>query len=176
MEWTKSWLEQHGFESWYSWEDLRHHDLPNVRGVYVVVGNPSRPVFLDESVGGPHKRKALTVAVSTLEAASIESEVLYIGKANAGLGLRDRLWAFARQGRGHSAGHYGGRYLWQHPTSAELRVAWKATGQLDAGEAEEALLALFVAEYGARPFANLTGGHRYSADQARDYVSGWLEI
>lgn len=109
------WLKAHGFQGWKPWHSLKSADLPHERGVYVVVGNHERPDFLAESTGGPHKGVSLTTDVETLSAAWIGSEVLYIGKANAGRGLRDRLWAYARHGRGRSAGHFGGRYLWQHP-------------------------------------------------------------
>lgn len=174
MEWTETWFEAHGFEGWKRWRELDINDLPHRRGVYVVVGDVDRPVFLAQSVGGPHKKAPLTVDTSILDAAWTGSEVLYIGKANAGRGLRDRLWAYARQGRGKSAGHFGGRYLWQHPTSSELRVGWRAAGALDAAEVEEALLALFYEQHGALPFANLEGGKRLTPSEARTYLEEWL--
>lgn len=57
--------------------------------------------------------------------------VVYIGKAGKQGGratLRSRLRAYLRQGRGHRAGHWGGRMVW--------------------------LIADFVACFGQRPFAN----------------------
>ena len=174
MEWTESWFRAHGFEGWKSWSELTTDSLPHKRGVYVVMGNKDRPEFLVDSVGGPHKGVSLTVDTATLDSAWTGSEVLYIGKANAGRGFRDRLWAYARQGRGRSAGHFGGRYIWQHPESASLRVGWKSTGDLDASEVEEAMIALFIAHYGDRPFANLQGGCRVTPSEACDYLRSWI--
>jgi hypothetical protein len=51
--------------------------------------------------------------------------VVYVGKAGGARGLRDRLWAYARQGHGRSAGHSGGRFIWQLASSDELVVGWR---------------------------------------------------
>lgn len=174
MEWTKDGLMALGFEGWLPWSGLTAKDLPHEHGVYVVIGDAQLPEFLLESVGGPHKGRSLTTDIRTLNAAWTGSEVLYIGKAAGGRGLRDRLWAYARQGRGKSAGHRGGRYLWQHPTSPSLVVGWKMTDPLESSEVEEALIALFIDEFGDRPFANLEGGYRFTPAEARHYLRQWL--
>ncbi len=173
IEWSRAGFERLGFIGWKPFGELEKDDLPVDRGVYVVTTPPaSRPTFLPESVGGKHKRRVLTAENSALEAAWRDgAEVLYVGKAGGALGLQDRLWAYAKQGRGRSAGHYGGRYLWQLPSSAELLVGWRGTGGIEAGVAEEALLALHKEAFGVRPFANLTGGGTFSPHAAREVVS-----
>jgi hypothetical protein len=131
-----------------------------------------RPVFLAESVGGAHKRKTPTVSLDVLESAwRDDAEVIYVGKAGSRLGFRDRLWAYARQGRGRSAGHAGGRYIWQLPASDALLVGWRETRDVDVGDVEEALLALHIEEFDRRPFANLKAGAKMSYDAARALVN-----
>lgn len=142
-------------------------------GVYVVVREPGpRPVFLVESVGGPHKRKALTVTVDVLEKAwRDDAEVVYVGKAGSKHGLQERLWDYARQGRGRSAGHAGGRFVWQLPASEALRVGWREMRDLDVGNVEEALLALHIEQFDRRPFANMKDGYNMAPDHARGLLA-----
>lgn len=169
VEWTRAGFESLGFVGWRPFGVLEASDLPARRGVYVVIREPGpRPTFLAESVGGPHKRQALTVHTDILERAWCDdAEVVYIGKAGSQLGLRERLWAYAKQGRGRSAGHGGGRFIWQLPASNELLVGWRETEGFDVGDVEEALLALHIERFGRRPFANMKDGHSVTPGNAR---------
>lgn len=169
VEWTRAGLAQLGFVGWRAFGSLEARDLPPRHGVYVVVRAPGpRPEFLADSVAGPHKRKALTVDVDMLRKAwRDDAEVVYIGKAGGRLGLQERLWAYAKQGRGRSAGHAGGRFVWQLPASDQLQVGWRETGALDVGEVEEAMLALHIDEFHRRPFASMKDGYRMTPHEAR---------
>ncbi|RXZ72793.1 hypothetical protein [Agromyces albus] len=173
IEWTRAGFERLGFVGWKTFGALESRDLPPRHGVYVVVREPGpRPVFLVESVGGLHKRKALTVGVDVLETAwGDNAEVVYVGKAGGKHGLRDRLWDYARQGRGRSAGHAGGRFVWQLPSSEALLVGWRATEDLDVGDVEEALLALHIEQFGRRPFANMKDGYKMAPNDARRFLA-----
>lgn len=169
IEWTRSGFEQLGFVGWQRFGALEARELPPCHGVYVVVCEPGpRPEFLIESVGGPHKGKALTVDVDVLEKAWRDgAEIIYVGKAGGRLGLQERLWAYAKQGRGRSAGHAGGRFVWQLPASDSLLVGWRETDGADVGDVEEALLALHIEKFGRRPFANMKDGNTMAPGQAR---------
>lgn len=168
--WTRAGFERIGFEGWKRFGSLQREDLPPRHGVYVVVREPGeRPTFLAESVGGTHKRKPLTVRIEELQQAwRDDADVLYVGKAGGAHGLKDRLWAYTRQGRGRSAGHAGGRFLWQLPESGKLLVGWREIPGV--GEVEEALLALHIERFDRRPFANMKDGNRVTPNQARAYL------
>ncbi len=132
------------------------------------------PTFLERSVGGPHKGRDLTVPVARLrESWTDDAQILYIGKASS---LRTRLWAYARQGRGHSASHYGGRFLWQLPQSEELVVGWREVVTARPGDVEDALITLYAANFGRRPFANLNGGRAMSVAFARAVVGAEFDV
>jgi hypothetical protein len=169
VEWTRTGFESLGFVGWRPFGALEPRDLPPHHGVYVVVRElRPRPIFLTETVGGAHKRQSLTVPIAVLDRAwRDDAEVVYIGKAGGRLGLQERLWAYARQGRGRSAGHAGGSFVWQLPASSELLVGWREADGVDVGDAEEALLVLHIEQFGRRPFANLKGGHSMAPDKAR---------
>jgi len=169
FEWTRVGFESLGFVGWKPFGELEARDLPPHPGVYVVIREQdSRPIFLTKSVGGPHKRQTLTVDVDLLERAWLDgAEIVYVGKAGSRRGLRERLWAYARQGRGRSAGHAGGRFVWQLPASNELVVGWREIDGVDVGDVEEALLSLHIEQFGCRPFANMKDGHKMAPEQAR---------
>ena len=81
--------------------------------------------------------------------------VVYIGKAAGNCGLKQRLADYRRHGTGLSAGHWGGRCIWQLADSG-LLVAWRPLTDDDAGEAEQDLIDEFKELHGgALPFANL---------------------
>ncbi|MGE5802621.1 MAG: hypothetical protein ACM358_10205 [Gemmatimonadota bacterium] len=112
-----------------------------------------RPRVLSASPAGRWKGKNPTLPAAPLRAAWVgESPVLYIGKASTS--LKGRLRAYLRHGAGHSAGHWGGRAIWQLAGSDQLLVAWRL--QRDARAVERELIASFVRTYGKRPFANRT--------------------
>lgn len=169
IEWTRAGFESFGFIGWRPFGAIEMRDLPPRPGVYVVVREPGpRPSFLTESVGGPHKRQSLTVDVEVLEEAwRDDAQVVYVGKAGSRLGLQERLWAYAKQGRGRSAGHAGGRFIWQLPASGELLVGWREIDGVEVGDVEEALLSLHIEQFGRRPFANMKNGYSMAPDQAR---------
>jgi hypothetical protein len=141
--------------------------------VYVVTREPDvPPTFLKESVGGPHKRAPLTVGIDKLEQAwRDQAEVVYVGKAAGRGGLQERLWAYARQGLGHPAGHAGGRFIWQLAGSDELVVGWMETIDETPEDVEEALLAMHIEAFGRRPFANLKGGTKIGEAEARTLLT-----
>lgn len=170
IEWSVEGLSRLGFTGWTQFRELQRADLPRDPGVYVVARTTSEPpTFLDRSVGGPHKGEDLTVPITRLsEAWTDAAEILYIGKATS---LRTRLWAYLRQGRGHSASHYGGRFLWQLPQSNELLVGWHVVNTTTPAFLEEALIAQYVADYGKRPFANLVGGQALSRLVAQELIA-----
>jgi len=59
------------FTGWVPFRALTVTHLPDDRGVYVVMqpaGAP-RPVFLTETVGGPHKKRSLSRPTAELSAA-----------------------------------------------------------------------------------------------------------
>jgi hypothetical protein len=79
-----------------------------------------------------------------------DTPVIYIGKADH---LRRRLRAYLDFGAGLPKSHWGGRYVWQVQGSDALLVAWREDPEPLRREA--ILLAAFVRQFGALPFANL---------------------
>ena len=154
-----------GFEGFISADGLRDSrcaQVPESPGVYLVVhASDILPQFLRTSHAGWFKGRDPTVPVATLKANWVPSaSVLYIGQAGgkqSSVTLRQRLWLYIRFGAGESVGHRGGRYIWQISDAWSLRFAWRPTPTQDPCDVEGDLLSEFKAEYGARPFANLTG-------------------
>lgn len=150
---TRAWLDAEGFRGFVPFSRLLDYPLPEDPGIYVVIREDASPaIFLDKSTAGPHKGKDPTVDRDKLEGRWIEGTVVVnIGKAT---NLRQRLKAYARQGAGFRAGHFGGRYVWQLEGSQKFLVAWKTTSGNPRAE-ESRLLSVFIAHYGKLPFANI---------------------
>ena len=150
---SRAWLEAEGFKGFVPFSQLIGYPLTDDAGVYAVLReDQTPPVFLEKTTAGPHKGKDLTVSREALMNKWIDgTTVIYIGKANS---LRQRLTSYARQGTGFSAGHAGGRYIWQIEGSPRFPVAWRVTTG-DPREEEKRLLAAFADQYGRLPFANL---------------------
>lgn len=158
---THAGLEDVGFEGWIPARSLYRDVVPKgVGGVYLAYRAPNEPpTFLPRSSAGPHKGRNPTIPVGDLQRAWVpESQVVYIGKANLTprSDLRRRVWAYVRQGRGATAGHWGGRATWQLADSSDLLIAWMATDR-DPRAVEREMLAVFVKNHGRLPFANLVG-------------------
>jgi len=171
MTWTRESLEAAGFEGFVSFRQLDTTDVPAGAGVYVVLrtGDES-PEFLATSPAGRFKQKDPSATLTELKSAWVESsEVLYIGKAALGKsgrrGLRKRLNEYRRHGAGLPVGHWGGRYIWQLGDSRSLLVAWKETGADDPEDLESTMIEQFVADFGARPFANRKLGRTLTGEE-----------
>lgn len=137
--------------------------IPNERGVYMVVRHANAaPVFLAVGSGGRHKDNDPNVSLEVLYDNWVDDTcVLYIGKAggvdNAST-LRKRLSQYLNFGKGHAAGHWGGRYIWQLKESADLLFCWKPLPEDSPLQVEVSLISEFKRQYdGRRPFANLVG-------------------
>lgn len=141
-----------GFESVDSLQASRLTSVPGEPGVYLVVRpNGSVPRFSEANPAGRRRGRA-DATVGDLQAAWVPSAcVLYIGKAGGPrlkATLRSRLSAYLHR----SAGHSGGRDIWQLADAASLLLAWRT--EREPRTAERLLIENFRAAYGSRPFAN----------------------
>lgn len=161
MKWHRQGLESAGFDGFVRFSELPETEVPRGSGVYVVLRVwTDQPSFLELSTAGHFKHRDPSVALERLTAKWVrDTEVVYIGKATPGRdgrrGIRQRLDEYRRIGAGEPVGHWGGRFIWQLVDAADLLVAWKETPGEDAGALESRMLAEFVADFGALPFANL---------------------
>jgi hypothetical protein len=158
MTFDRASLEDAGFVGWVPFSRLQSSSVPMGGGIYVVSRvSDGEPIFLSVSPAGRHKGMDPTVTIERLAAKWVAlSPVLYIGKA---VSLSERLDSYRRQGIGQSAGHWGGRLLWQCAEASTALVAWRESVG-DPEDDESALLDEFFEAYGALPFANLKRGRR----------------
>jgi hypothetical protein len=143
-----------GFEPVHSLRESRLAAVPAKPGIYAVLclvnGEPS---FLARSSAGQYRGRNPTVAESVLRSAWVPGAfVVYLGKASTS--LRTRLGAYLAHGAGRSAGHWGGRFIWQLADSGNLAVAWRIELHRSPREVERELIAQFEVEHQRRPFAN----------------------
>ena len=155
-EFSRAGLAADGFAGF---ERVSHlHDgtrsVPSGPGVYVVLAPTAGPgTFLSASPGGRFKGKDPTVPAAVLRRKwHAATPVLYVGKATS---LRSRIGQLVRFGTGSPVGHWGGRYLWQVAGSADFLVGWRPAADPRADEID--LLTEFAEQYGALPFANISG-------------------
>ena len=159
--WARPGLEGVGFEGWHRFGDIRQHlgSIPtSAGGVYVVYREATEPPkFLARSPAG-RWRGDPSEDVAVLTKRWIEGVgIVNIGKAKHGQ-LRRRLRAFHSFGSGGSARHAGGRYVWQLADAWDCLIAWREEPiGVVPRDVEKAMIADFYAEYGKRPFANISG-------------------
>jgi len=158
IDWTIAGLRSIGFEGFIPIGDLEDLDVPAPPGVYVIARQHAAPKFLPSSPAGRFKGRDPSVSIDLLESSWVPgAEVIYIGKATAGLrgnrGLRARLNEYLRFGAGAPIGHWGGRFIWQLEDAGELLVAWKLSSAPT--ELESEMIRHFADHFGVLPFANL---------------------
>lgn len=159
----KASLKETGFTGFMNISFLMNNikTIPDRPGVYLVLYEGSKkPEFCGKGTGGFFKGRDPNVSIEVLNANWVEkSKVVYIGKAGGGntsATLRKRLNQYFRFGNGQSAGHYGGRLIWQIENPGNLIICWMALSESDPREYEKELIAEFRRSYNMRPFANLT--------------------
>ncbi len=157
-------IQQSGFQGFISVAELQKsncEEVPSKIGVYLFIRlTLEKPNFLEESVGGWFKDRNPTVSIEELEQNWVpNTAVVYIGKAGTLTGkatLKSRLRQYMKFGQGKKIGHWGGRYIWQLEDHAALQVCWQPTPEKDPGAIESELINQFRAQFGKRPFANLS--------------------
>lgn len=159
-------LEAAGFAGFLTIGQLHTNsclDVPNARGVYVVLTRSSAPhQFRLQSSAPVWRGKEPAVPLDELAEHWVSgATVLYVGRAR-GPGvrsrLRQRIKRYLRFGHGKVVAHWGGRLIWQLGEVSRLAVAWRASDDSeDPAEVEARLLRDFEEHYGALPFANLRG-------------------
>ena len=153
---TRAALVSGGFQGFVTVADLRSDrcaTVPHDPGVYVVLlpSAVAKVSFLRKSTGGWFKGKDPTVDAAVLRSKWVDgATVVYLGKSDD---LHRRIRQFIDFGAGRPVGHWGGRLVWQIARSEDLLLAWNADQAPLAREST--LIAEFVAEFGAMPYASL---------------------
>jgi len=163
MDFQKNDLKEYGFFGFVTVSHLKDNDcndIPEEKGVYIVVKEDSDPVsFLEKSIGGHFKGKDPTVSKAKLNSKWVKGAyVLYVGQTGAGKSeatLSSRIDQLIKFGKGRNIGHWGGRYIWQLENAKNLVVAWKCLSMDDPKREKTKLITEFRNIYGKRPFANL---------------------
>lgn len=161
--WTRDAMQAMGFQGFQPFSALSAAVVPPGPGVYCVVRTitTGEPTFLPRSPAGHFKGKDPTAPVAELKQLWVTgSEVIYIGKAQAGArrdrGLWSRLKEYRDFGAGRPAPHSGGRRIWQLADRAELLVGWMVTTDIQAPLIERRLLDEFKRDHSGRlPYANM---------------------
>ena len=145
---NRDFLRAQGFEGFKTMGELidgAWKQIPAQKGIYVILRESESALhFLPEGTGGFFKGKNPNVSIAKLNANWVEdTSVIYIGKAG-GSGcsttLQKRLSQYLRFGQGASAGHWGGRYIWQLADSKDLFVCWKPLPSDDPREVEQQMI------------------------------------
>ena len=167
--WALTDIKSFGFKGFIKISDLRKDfsQIPNERGVYLILKPDHQIEFLSVGTGGHFKGKNPNVDISILNSKWIPNTlVVYIGQAGgirngkwSNSTLRKRLKDYLDFGIGKPVGHYGGRLLWQIKESEKFLVCWKELPNKieDPCEVETNLIENFRCKYGGWPFANLKG-------------------
>lgn len=157
-------ITDYGFTGFKSIQELRSNTslIPTKKGVYLVLNpSPDKKEFLIPGVGGFFKGRNPNVSKEELiRNYVIGTQVLYIGKAGgktSSATLNSRIGQYLKFGEGKNIGHWGGRLIWQIKHREELEICWKVTPKEEPRELEKKLIGEFMNQFGARPFANLTG-------------------
>lgn len=157
-------FKHEGYQGFVTVESLMTNEclnVPNEKGIYLMLKNGVKKEFLTESEGGHFKGKNPTVDQSVLDNKWInESDIIYIGQAgggSSGATLKKRLKQYMRFGKGEPVGHWGGRYIWQLKDNRNLIVCWRATPNEDPRLIEKEMIETFESSYGGKPFANIAG-------------------
>lgn len=159
---SKDWLQAEGFEGFVTFQDLldKRASPPESAGVYMIYYNgPATPVFAATEDGGFLKKIYPDLDVSLLRENWVpDAAVLYIGKAGgkgAKATLNSRLMQYLDYGCGKSAGHRGGKYIWQLENPYALCVCWRVVRPDEMpGQVALNYIALFISVYRKMPFAN----------------------
>jgi hypothetical protein len=140
--------------------NVNYKVIPDQPGVYLILMPPNvQPQFLKRGSAGFIALRDPNQPIKILEEKWVkETIVLYCGKAggiNMRSHLRGRLNQYLRHGRGHSARHWGGRYIWQLENAHDLIVCWKVCKKNTPRAEESNLLKEFYEKHHRLPFANL---------------------
>lgn len=155
------------FTKFHSIMDLRDSSdlfakIPTGGGVYLVVYENNKNLKFNNpgvAIKIWHNR-IVNAGIEVLEEkwgnVKGKSNILYIGKAGANNGLRNRINQYIKFGQGRNCAHYGGRFIWQIDEDIYFKDLFIYFKECDDPENKEAcLLDEFIKKYNYLPFANL---------------------